>query len=213
MDLSKLKVEIYDLLGLIVPGLLAICEVWITAVGWASFAGSISALSGTTLTIVLLISFALGHLVQELADVVVKRWKGPRYFRKSRDAFWTSEEGRVVREAIGKELANEAPPVDGSFDYCLTKIQQQFPKRDLFIATSDLSRAIALLAITAIVPATRIVHGITADAKVVSGLMALSIVALLLICLVAWVRMVRFRDLSEVTVFRVYLATASERKP
>jgi hypothetical protein len=107
MDLSKLRIEIYDFLGLILPGLIAICEVWIAITGWTPFAKSIGSLSGTWFTLLLLLSFGLGHLIQELADVVIKRLKGSRYFKQSRDAFWASEEAKPVKAAVAKDLGAE----------------------------------------------------------------------------------------------------------
>lgn len=212
MDLSKLKIEIYDFLGLIVPGLVFIFEVWATYEGWNGFVKSVASVSGTTLTILLLVSFCVGHLIQESADATLKWWKGPRYFRKSRDAFWTTEEGKAIRQVIADELGREAPPIDGCFDYCLTKIKDRFPKRDLFIATSDLSRAMLVLLIAALAPLARFILDGVRDSRLASGLIVLSAAALLLICRVAWIRMVRFRDLSEITVFRAYLAMVTESK-
>jgi len=39
MDFSKLKLELYDFLGLIIPGLLTICEGWITLKGVRATSG------------------------------------------------------------------------------------------------------------------------------------------------------------------------------
>jgi hypothetical protein len=47
MDFSKVKVEVYDFLAVIVPGLLVICELWVTIRGWSRFALSISSLSAS----------------------------------------------------------------------------------------------------------------------------------------------------------------------
>ncbi len=71
MDLSKLKIEIYDLLGLIVPGLVLIFEMWATYEGWNGLAKSVASVSGTTLTILLLVSFCVGHLIRESAHATL----------------------------------------------------------------------------------------------------------------------------------------------
>jgi len=209
MDLSKLKIEIYDFLGLILPGLIAICEVWIALVGWTAFVKSLEAVSGTVFTLLLIISFGLGHLVQELADATLKRLKGSRYFRQDRDAFWVSEDANPVKAAIAKDLGVEITSVDAAFDYCLSKIGDSFPKRDAFVATADLSRAFVVLAGIGIAPAVRLAidNGKPIPEALVFGLAAFSVL-FLLACL-SWSRMKRFRELSEVTVFRVYLASTA----
>ncbi len=206
MDLSKLKIEIYDFLGLIIPGLAAICEAWVAFRGWTEFAKSIATPSGTGFALLLIASFGFGHLVQELADAVIKRFKGGRYFRQSRDEFWVSEEAILVKSAITKELGAEITSADAAFDYCLSKIGERFPKRDAFIATSDLCRSFLILAGMGVAPALRLVldSGKSIVVALSFGLAAFS--ALGLVAYLSWKRMKRFRELSEVTVFRVYLA-------
>jgi len=207
MDLSKLKIEIYDFLGLILPGLVAICEIWIAATGWTAFAKTIGNLSGTWFTLLLLLSFGLGHLIQELADVVIKRLKGSRYFKQSRDEFWPSEDAKLVKAAIARDLGTEVTSVDAAFDYCLSKIGERFPKRDAFMATSDLCRSFVVLAGIGIAPTVRLVldKGKPIFGALSFGLAILSV--LVLVAYLSWSRMQRFRELSEVTVFRVYLAS------
>ena len=46
LDLSKLKLEVYDLLGIILPGLLAVFEGLILLKGWTPFVISLRELSG-----------------------------------------------------------------------------------------------------------------------------------------------------------------------
>lgn len=87
MDFSKLKLEIYDLLGLLLPGLIALCEGWILLRGWPAFVASVRQLGATGFTLLLLIASALGHIVQELGDLAIKALKGKRYFRRARDQF------------------------------------------------------------------------------------------------------------------------------
>jgi hypothetical protein len=158
-------------------------------------------------TLLLIVSFGLGHLVQELADAVIKRLKGARYFKRSRDAFWESEEASPVKAAIAKDLGAEITCVDAAFDLCLTKIGERFPKRDAFLATSDLCRSFVVLAAIGTVPLLRVVLAAPNNTmgvllQTLGGLSTLFLVA----CL-SWSRMSRFRDLSEVTVFRIYLAS------
>ena len=210
MDLSKLKLELYDFLGLILPGLIAICEGWISLRGWHIFVVGVSQISGTALTLLLVFAFGLGNIVQELGDVTVKAIKGQRYFRISRDRFWQSPEAEVVRGAIKRSFGQDIPSVDTAFDYCLTKLRDSFGKRDMFLATSDLCRSFVVLSALALVPAVRIaffdLHPL-ANSIVAAAIL---IVVLVSVSLLSWKRMVRFRALSETTVFRAYLAL-SER--
>lgn len=215
MDFSKLKLEIYDLLGLLLPGLISICEGWILLQGWPYFLASVLQLGATGFTLLLLIAFGLGHVVQELGDVAIKTVKGKRYFRQPRDQFWANAESELVREALRKELGQEITSVDLAFDYCLTKLKDRFVKRDVFLATSDLCRSFVLLSALGFLPAVRIAfHDIHPLSK---SLLAFAMLAMLLlvIALLAWKRMVRFRELSEITVFRSYLATVgkSQKSP
>ena len=51
MDLSKVKVEVYDFLAVIIPGLFVIYEVWVALRGWARFAQGILSTSASGFTI------------------------------------------------------------------------------------------------------------------------------------------------------------------
>lgn len=189
------------------PGLLAISEGWISFSGWHVFVVAINQVSGTSLTLLVLLAFGLGHIVQELGDVAIKALRGQRYFREARDKFWDSPEARIVRGAITNDFGQEISSVDTAFDYCLTKLKESFSKRDVFVATSDLCRSFVVLSGLALIPATRIafydIH------PVHRSMLVFAILLLLLtsIAFLAWKRMVRFRALSETTVFRAYLAT------
>lgn len=210
MDFSKLKLEVYDLLGLLLPGLIALCEGWILVRGWADFVVSILQLGATGFTLLLLIAFGLGHIIQELGDLAIKAVKGKRYFRQARDQFWAKVDSQLVKEALKKELGEEISSVDLAFDYCLTKLKDRFVKRDVFLATSDLCRSLVVLSALGLFPAIRIAlydfHHIH-NSLVASAILALLLLA---IALLAWKRMVRFRELSETTVFGAYLATVKE---
>lgn len=207
MDFSKLKLEVYDFLGIILPGLLAICEGWILLKGWHAFIATLNQISGTGLTLLVVLAFGLGHIVQELGDLAIKAVKGKRYFRQARDKFWETPEAQIVKAAIKKDFGQDISSVDTAFDYCLTKLKDRFGRRDVFVATSDLCRSFVVLSALALIPAIRIAFY---DIRPIHrSMFVFAILALLLtsIAMLAWKRMVRFRGLSETTVFRAYLAT------
>lgn len=208
MDLSKLKVETYDFLAILIPGLLVVCEAWITIRGWSEFILGVRALTAPSLTILLLLAYALGHIAQELGDAGVKWAMGERHFRAARDRLWKSETGHLVRQRIQAELGTPVESVDVAFDYCLTCVQTQFAKRDLFLANSDLARSLVVCTALAVAPLLRITLALPLGdlASITSA-----IVAILLLALVAglcWARMNRFRALSETPVFHAYLTTS-----
>lgn len=210
MDLSKLKLEIYDFLGLIFPGLVAICEGWISLRGWHGFVVGIGQIGGTGLTLMLVFAFGIGNIIQELGDVTLKAIKGQRYFRGARDRFWQSTEAELVRDAIMKSFGHNIPSVDTAFDYCLTKLKDRFGKRDMFLATSDLCRSFVVLSALALLPAMRIAFYDPHPLPNSFVVAAIFIAVLVSVSLLAWRRMLRFRALSETTVFRAYLAVANE---
>jgi len=100
MDFSKLKLELYDFIGVMLPGLLAISEGWIVLRGWHVFVLAMSGISGTGLTLLIVLAFGIGNIVQELGDVCLKALKGKRFFRRARDRFWVTEEAQLVRDTI-----------------------------------------------------------------------------------------------------------------
>ncbi len=120
VDFSKLKLEVDDFLGIILPGLLAICEGWILLKGWHAFIATLNQISGTGLTLLVVLAFGLGHIVQELGDLAIKAVKGKRYFRQARDKFWETPEAQIVKAAIKKDFGQDISSVDTAFDYCLT---------------------------------------------------------------------------------------------
>jgi hypothetical protein len=210
VDFSKLKLELYDFLGLILPGLIAICEGWISLRGWHAFVFGIGQIGGTGLTLLLVFAFGIGQIIQELGDVTLKAIKGQRYFRGARDRFWHTTEGEVVRDAIKKSFGPDIPSVDTAFDYCLTKLRDRFGKRDMFLATSDLCRSFVVLSALALVPAMRIAFHDPHPSPNSYPAAALLIIVLVTVSLLSWRRMLRFRELSETTVFRAYLAIVNE---
>jgi hypothetical protein len=100
--------------------------------------------------------------------------------------------------------------VDTAFDYCLTKLKGQFPKRDLFVATSDLCRSFAVLALIALAPALWNEFQAFGPSKKFCAWAIGSLLGSLILFGLSWRRMVRFRALSDVTVFHSYLATVGE---
>jgi len=206
VNFSKLKSDAYEVLGLIIPGMILLGEGWITLRGWRAFVSTTMMMTAPTLTIFLLLAFGLGHLLQELSDVLVNRLTHPRFSKAPRDTYWVSQEGAMLRATIKKELGEELPTVDAAFDYCLTKAQAGFAKRDVFVATADLSRAFFTLSILALIPGVRLILLGWQDWRprlCAGGLVALG---LALIARLSWRRMVRFREYSETPVFRAYLA-------
>jgi hypothetical protein len=206
MDFSKLKLELYDFIGVIFPGLLAISEAWILLKGWHGFVLAMPALSAAALTLLFVLAFGIGNIIQELGDVCLRLLKGRRYFQGARDRFWVTDEGQVVRDMINREVGKEISSVDAAFDYCLTKLGDHFAKREVFVATSDLCRSLVMLSALALLPAARIA---LCDMRPLSRSIwtfFIFVVVLGTISSLAWRRMLRFRELSEATVFRVYLA-------
>ena len=209
MDLSKLKLDVYDFIGIILPGLVAIAEGWILLRGWNSFILSMSRISGTSLTMLLVFAFGIGHLIQELADVAIRLVKGPRYLYRARDTYWQHERSRTAKELIKKELGHDLASVDDAYDFCLTKVHGYFDKRDIFIATSDLSRSFVAICFLALIPASKIAFWETGPLRRSIGIAGIEVALLVLICLLAWRRMMRYRDLADTTLFRVYVAVSS----
>lgn len=213
MNFDKLKSDTYEFLGLILPGLLLIAEAWITLGGWTPFLTALTALSGTSLALLLIVAFGLGHLVQEGSDAVIKRFTSQRFFKQARDRYWASTEAALLKAKIAGELGNEPLNADAAFDYCLTRAQATFSKRDVFIATADLSRALFLLTLLGLIPSVRctVLHWSAWTIRVSVALGCLCIHGL--VAWLWWRRMVRFREYAEVPVFRAYLSGVSSPQP
>jgi hypothetical protein len=212
MDLSKVKVEVYDFLAVIIPGLLLGCELWITVRGWSQFAQGILNIGASAFTMLLLVAFALGNLLQELADVLIKWFKGKRYFKASRDNLWDSKTGEHVNARITRELGHPVADVDVAFDYCLTRIQSTFSKRDLFLANSDFARGLVVVSFIGTAPLIRITNDLRTRWTIHASCFATGLILLFLIACLGWVRMKRFRELSETPVFHAFLAQPIEVK-
>jgi hypothetical protein len=212
MDFSKFKVEVYDLLAVVIPGVLVFLEFWISLRGWTSSSQSIARISASSFTILLLFAFALGPLLQEASDIAIKRLKGKRYFKRGRDLLWKTETGAHIRAQIEKERGHAVESADVAFDYCLTRIQGAFTKRDLFVANSDLARGMIVVAVFALAPLARITRDLHLSLLYHASLFVCGAAVLVLIASIFWVRMTRFRVLSETPVFRAYLAIVPEVK-
>jgi hypothetical protein len=211
MDFSKLRLGLYDLFGILIPGFIIVADVWITIVGWKPFVAMLAALSGNLVAVLALMSYAMGHLVQEAGDMLVRAITHDRYLKKSRDRLWEGKNGKTVREEIKKREGLDIADVDTAFDYCLTKAKHSFEKRDAFIATSDLARSFVLLAILTGIPA---VHALFYRTKSVGFSLILELAALIaavsLVVFVSWRRMMRYREFADKPVFAAYLATVKD---
>ena len=209
MDLGKLKIEVYDFFAVIIPGLLLISELSIALTGWATYIKVIQSLNGPAFTFLLLISFALGQVLQECGDVVIKKWKGPRYLRGARDKLWTSPIGQQVRDKITKELKSPPENVDFAFDYCLTLVQQLFAKRDLFVTNSDIARSLIITCALAFLPLIRVVASLPLTCFQRCLVFAACELLTIGVARLCWIRMLRFSVFSQVPVFHSYLALPS----
>jgi hypothetical protein len=207
MNLSNFKLGIYDLLGLVIPGMILVSEGSVTLNGWPNFKMAVNHMSGTSFTFLLAFSFVVGHLIQEMADVSIKKIKGPRFFVAGRDEFWSSPESEGIKSAIWAESGVTLSSVDSAFDYCLTRLGERFSKRDTLLATVDLSRSFLVLVVLAGPAVVRMardtVHSLLAFISLLLALLAL----LTFVGFLAWRRMDRFRRMSETGVFRAYLGS------
>jgi hypothetical protein len=146
--------------------------------------------------------------VQEAADILIKTFKGKRYFKSTRDRLWKSHTGEHVRSRIHKQLGHEVENVDVAFDYCLSLTQHIFSKRDMFVASSDLARSLIVVSCLGIAPLVRLILDMNMRKSVGASLFAFGILLLAVTSSVFWTRMTRFRELSEKPVFHAYLAHA-----
>jgi hypothetical protein len=211
MEISKLKLELYDLAAIILPGFFLMAESTVLFVGWPRTLAYARDIHGAELTLLLLCAFALGNLVQEAGDRLVKRLVGKRFFKQARDRFWASSLKKDVCGKIERLGGPAAPTVDAAFDFCLTCLNGSFPKRDVFLAISDLSRSLFVLSLLLILPSIRTVifaYGAARRCTVAAEVM----VVIALCAFLSWSRMVRFRELSESPVFHSFLALCRQNE-
>jgi hypothetical protein len=204
---SNVKTGVYEFLGLVIPGMFALCEGWIVLRGWAQFVQSVNVMHPVSFTIFVLVSFVVGHFVQEFADRSVKTISGERFLKVGRDGLWVSEEAEPVKSAIWTESGRTLPSADSAFDYCLTRIGDRFSKRDVFLATSDFARSFLVLSVCGIAPAIRLTLDRSHSALSFVVFLVGYMVFLAFIARPAWIRMIRFRRMSDVVVFRAYLGS------
>jgi hypothetical protein len=209
--LSNVKLGIYEFLGLVVPGMFLICEGWILVRGWGTFSHSLSDLRPVSFTMFVAAGFVLGHFIQELADWVIKKICGERFLKAGRDELWAGPEAYAVKSTIWAESGITLPDVDSAFDYCLTRLGQSFSKRDMFVAVSDFARSFVALAILGLGPAIRLARDRSDSWPSFAIFLAGYVAFLLIIGSLAWVRMIRFRRISDTGVFRAYLGSRTPR--
>lgn len=208
LDLSNLSIGIYELIGLAFPVFLVICEFWVALRGWDRFVTALWNTNLTVLGILALIALGVGGLVQELSEILPTWLRGSRCLKVSRDEYWRGEESSAVKEFIFEQLKRRIEDVDTAFDYCLTRVDQRFPRRNTFIANSALAGSLTVVAGLSVIPLARIVllqDTILHRAEVGFA----GVLIAMIIGRVSWVRMLRFRELADLTVFRIYLATCS----
>lgn len=212
MNFSSFKLGVYDFLGLVVPGVFLISEGCIAARGWAQFVESLSHLGPIVFTALVAAAFVTGHFIQEVADWGIKQICGDRFFKKGRDDAWVGDEGQSVRSAIWSDSGFSLGDVDLAFNYCLTRVGDAFSKRDVFVAISDFSRSFLVLIICAVLPACRLAHDQAHSVGTFMLLFGAYVLLLVIVWLLAWRRMVRFRYLSDRGVFGIYLGSLPPKK-
>jgi hypothetical protein len=213
MEISKLKLELYDLAAIILPGFFLMAEFTVLFVGWPRTLTYARDIHGAELTLLLLCSFAIGNLVQEAGDRLIKKLVGKRFFKQARDRFWASALKKDVCDKMGQLGGPVDPSVDAAFDFCLTCLDGSFAKRDVFLAISDLSRSLFVLSVLLVLPSIRTVVFAYGTAR--RCLIGCEAAALIAVCAsLSWSRMVRFRELSESPVFHSFLAqTRNSEEP
>jgi hypothetical protein len=210
MEVSKLKIELYDLLAILLPGLILMFELSVSILGWKTTILVLRSVSASTFTFLLFSAFAVGQFVQETGDFALKKLNGPRFFKRERDRYWISVDAALVKAKLKTICGSPIESVDVAFDYCLSCIGSQFAKRDVFIALSDFARSLWVLSILALIPVfslCRRTPGWWTKAELLGGASA----ALTILALLAWRRMLRFRALSETPVFNSFLAFSAPK--
>lgn len=140
-------------------------------------------------------------------QTAVKTIRGERFLKIGRDELWRGEEAEPVKSAIWTESGRTLPSADSAFDYCLTRIGDRFSKRDVFLATSDFARSFLVFSVCGIAPAIRLTLDRSHSALSFVVFLVGYMVFLAFIGRLAWIRMIRFRRMSDVVVFRAYLGS------
>jgi hypothetical protein len=98
-------------------------------------------------------------------------------------------------------------------DARVTQILPTLPKLTLLTVslTSDLTRSFVAMCFIALIPAAKITFWRTEELTVRSLEFAGEVALLAVVAMLSWRRMMRYRHLADVTVFRVYPAVVSER--
>ena len=207
MDVSKLKLDVYDIFGVIIPGLLVICEIWIALRGWTPFIVGLSALSATGITMLVFASFAVGPLVQEIADSLIKAWtKNSRFFKLRRDQIWNSPLGPEIRRKLEIETGISPTGADVAFDMCFALMPDQAARHDLFLAQSAMARSLLFVSFFSALPMGINIAHFPSALSVRIGMAFAFCLIVGLIARVCWTRMLRFRALSQAAIFHGYLA-------
>ncbi len=81
VELTKLKIELYDIAAIVIPRIFCLAEVWVALFGAPSLLHFLHDLKGTELTLVVLCSFALGNLVQEAGQPTSDGVEGEALFQ------------------------------------------------------------------------------------------------------------------------------------
>lgn len=208
MDFGTFQVQVYDLLGLALPGFLVVCEVWATVRGWSRFWNDLSAVGPLAIAFVVIASYLAGALVQEIGESSLRWIVHPRFFARARDEFWDSAEANSVKKTIRQESGTAIEGVDAAFDYCIARVGADFPKRDHFVATADLSRSLLVILVLAVAPVSRLIFERNLGIRSSIAAVGLGLACLGLAGFLMWKRMLRFKEFSDVCVFRAYFAKA-----
>ena len=155
--------------------------------GWSQFVRSMNDLHTVGFTMFVAAAFVVGRFVQELADWSVKKLGGERFLKSDETKFGREErrgrsEARILAES-GLALGN----VDSAFDYCLTRIGESFPKRDVFVATSDFARSFLVLAVCGVAPSVRVAFDRSHSVHCFVLVLAVCVTFLAAIARLAWI--------------------------
>jgi hypothetical protein len=241
MEFLKVQFGIYDFLSILLPGAVFVCEVWIGVKGWGPFTEQAREVKTGVLLTLLLLSYGVGHLAQEIPDKAFKLAAGERFFMQERDCFLrrflVEEKSDLLRRKLegdlGPDVIREAeqelqskslrcgkPHVDLLFESCLARIEGRFPKGDVFIATSDLCRAFLLLVVVGIWTTARVIRDASKrwaitrknPRALIGWASFVAALVLVVIASMSYTRMIRFRATWQDSVFYIYLGQPNQPK-